>query len=141
AALAGMLRMKYDVREPESPVAGSPAEFAALAEGALAIFATAFDDMDAAFVAALPNSVALIASIGVGVDHIDLEAARARGILISNTPEVTTACLADTTIGLIIAACRRFREGLTIAEATAIRSSSRSIARSTKCARTSNGWR
>ncbi len=114
-ALAGALKAKYDVREPESDIADGAA-FLAIADGAAAIFATAFDEMDAAFINALPDSVKFIASIGVGVDHIDLDAARARGLAISNTPEVTTACLADTTIGLIIAACRRFREGLDIAE-------------------------
>lgn len=113
-ALAGMLRMKYEVREPADGVA-APGEFPALAEGAEAIFATAFDDLDAAFIRALPASVKFIASIGVGVDHIDLDAARERGLLVSNTPEVTTACLADAAMGLIIAACRRFREGLDIA--------------------------
>lgn len=114
-ALSGMLRMKYEVREPEGPTA-SLQEFAGLAQGARAVFATAFDEMDADMLQALPQSVELIASIGVGVDHIDLEAAQARGIQVSNTPEVTTACLADTTMGLIIAACRRFREGLDIAK-------------------------
>ena len=113
-ALAGMLRAKYEVREPAEGIA-SQADFAALVDGAEAVFATAFDDMDAAFVRDLPDSVKLIASIGVGVDHIDLDTAKARGIAVSNTPEVTTACLADTTMGLIIAACRRFREGLDIA--------------------------
>ncbi|MFC2953212.1 2-hydroxyacid dehydrogenase [Marinicaulis aureus] len=114
-ALAGMLRAKYEVREPEGAVA-APGEFATYSQGAEAVFATAFDEMDAGFVEALPNTVKLIASIGVGVDHIDLDAAKARGIAVSNTPEVTTACLADTTMGLIIAACRRFREGLDIAK-------------------------
>lgn len=114
-ALSGALRAKYDVREPAGDLAG-PAEFSAAADGAAAIFATAFDDMDAAFIKDLPDSVRFIASIGVGVDHIDLDAAKARGLAVSNTPEVTTPCLADTTMGLIIAACRRFREGLAIAE-------------------------
>ncbi|WP_375203000.1 2-hydroxyacid dehydrogenase [Hyphococcus sp.] len=113
-ALAGMLRAKYEVREPAESVA-APDEFVSLAQGAEAVFVTAFDDMDDALIRALPDSVKLIASIGVGVDHIDLKAAERRGIAISNTPEVTTACLADTTMGLIIAACRRFREGLDIA--------------------------
>ncbi|MAW78908.1 MAG: D-glycerate dehydrogenase [Parvularcula sp.] len=113
-ALAGILRAKYEVREPADSVA-APGEFAGYAQGAEAVFATAFDDMDDAFIADLPESVKFIASIGVGVDHIDLEAAKARSLMVSNTPEVTTACLADTTMGLIIAACRRFREGLDIA--------------------------
>ena len=115
AALAGALMEKYDVQEPEDDIA-ELSEFVRLADGAEAIFATAFDEMDAAFINALPESVKFIASIGVGVDHIDLEAAKARGLIVSNTPEVTTPCLADTTIGLIIAACRRFREGLDIAK-------------------------
>ncbi len=113
-ALAGMLRMKYDVREPAGEIA-APGEFILLANGAEAVFATAFDDMDAGVIRDLPQTIKLIASIGVGVDHIDLEAAAARGVAVSNTPEVTTACLADATMGLIIAACRRFREGLDIA--------------------------
>lgn len=114
-ALGAMLNAKYEVREPSGEFPLCAAEFAAIAEGAEAVFATAFDEIDVRFIDALPQSVKLIASIGVGVDHIDLAAAKARGIMVSNTPEVTTACLADTTIGLIIAACRRFREGLDIA--------------------------
>lgn len=109
-----MLKEKYDLREPQGAVADI-AEFMTLADGASAMFATAFDHIDAAFVAALPDSVKLIASIGVGVDHIDLAAAKARGLAVTNTPEVTTPCLADAAMGLIIAACRRFREGLAIA--------------------------
>ncbi|MHA7872114.1 MAG: NAD(P)-dependent oxidoreductase, partial [Hyphococcus sp.] len=115
AALAGALAAKYEIKEPAAETADLQ-EFSALAEGAKAIFATAFDEMDAAFIDALPSSVQFIASIGVGVDHIDLAAAKAKGLLVSNTPEVTTPCLADATIGLVIAACRRFREGLDIAK-------------------------
>lgn len=114
-ALAGVLSTKYDVRQPENDVADR-STFIALADGATAIFATAFDELDAALISALPDSVRLIASIGVGVDHIDLDAAKARAIAVSNTPEVTTPCLADATIGLILAACRRFREGLEITQ-------------------------
>jgi len=114
-ALLGALKEKYEVREPEAATVEGEA-FVTLADGAQAIFATAFDDMDAAFIEALPRSVRFIASIGVGVDHIDLEAAKARGLAVSNTPEVTTECLADATMGLIISACRRFREGLDIAK-------------------------
>lgn len=115
AAMAALLRASYDVREPASTEPEPPATFARRAEGAVAVFLTAFDEADAAFIAALPQSVRLIASIGVGVDHIDLDAARARGILVANTPDVTTPCLADATMGLVIAAMRRFREGLDLA--------------------------
>ena len=61
-ALAGILRAKYEVREPESAVAAL-GEFATYSQGAEAVFATAFDEMDASFVDALPNTVKLIASI------------------------------------------------------------------------------
>lgn len=113
-ALAGMLRANYDVREPVDAVA-SAKEFRALATGADAVFVTAFDEMSGEVINGLPAGVKLIASIGVGLDHIDLDAARRRNLVVSNTPQVTTPCLADATIGLIIAACRRFREGLAIA--------------------------
>ena len=114
-ALAGLLKSRFELREPESDTV-SGAAFAELAEGASVVIATAFDEMDKTFFEILPKSVTFIASIGVGVDHIDVEAAKNRGVAVSNTPEVTTACLADTTIGLMIASCRRFREGLDIAK-------------------------
>lgn len=61
---------------------------------------------DAQTIAGLPDSVGLIASIGVGTDHIDLEAAAARSIRVSNTP-VVTEDTADLTFALLLAACRR----------------------------------
>lgn len=111
-ALQAMLASKYDLR---APAEGADTSIVDLAQGASAIIGTAFDPFPADVLNALPDSVKCIASIGVGVDHIDLEAAKLRGITITNTPDVTTPCLADTTMGLIIAACRGFREGLDIA--------------------------
>jgi glyoxylate reductase len=108
-ALAGLFRMRFDLRDGD-------ASFDERATGADAVLATAFDAMDADFFSRLPSSVRFIASVGVGVDHIDLGAARARGVMVSNTPDVTTPCLADATIGLMIASRRRFREGLDIAQ-------------------------
>jgi len=115
-ALAGALRERYELREPAGADDAGREGLLARAEGAEAIFATAFDDLDAAFFETLPGSVKFIASYGVGVDHIDLAAAKAKGVSVSNTPEVSTPCLADATFGLILAACRRFREGLAVAE-------------------------
>lgn len=115
-AMTKRLAAQYDLRQPAGAAIASLDEMAALSAGAEALIATAFDQMDAAFLEALAPSVKLIASIGVGTDHIDLTAAHSRGITIANTPEVTTPCLADTTLGLIIATCRRFRDGLEIAK-------------------------
>jgi hydroxypyruvate reductase len=56
-------------------------------------------------------SLKAICSQGVGYDSIDVEAARARGILVSNTPDVLNDCVADLTLGLMIAVARRMAEG------------------------------
>jgi lactate dehydrogenase-like 2-hydroxyacid dehydrogenase len=64
----------------------------------------------AALMDRLPNLRA-ICSQGVGHDSIDVEAARARGILVSNTPDVLNDCVADLTLGLMIAVARQFGEG------------------------------
>ena len=49
----------------------------------------------------------VISRYGVGLDNIDLEAARERAILVVNTPEVNTQAVADLTFGLILAVCRK----------------------------------
>ena len=72
---------------------------------------TVADALDAALIAAAPARLRLIASFGAGVDHIDLKAARARGILVTNTPGVLTDDTADMTIALIVSVVRRLAEG------------------------------
>ncbi|MFQ5534743.1 MAG: 2-hydroxyacid dehydrogenase [Sphingomonadales bacterium] len=80
-------------------------------EGADILCPTFSDRLPASLINRLPGSIGLIASFGVGTNHIDVAAATARGIMVSNTPEVVTTDTADLTIGLIIAASRRFSEG------------------------------
>lgn len=53
----------------------------------------------------------LIANFGVGVNHIDLDAARAAGVVVTNTPDVLTDDTADTAIGLMLMVMRRMGEG------------------------------
>src|SRR5207249_3253585 len=62
--------------------------------------------MSAAEIEAFP-ALKLIACFGVGVDAIDLEAARARSIAVTNTPDVLTECVADTAWMLILATVRK----------------------------------
>ncbi|WP_140886601.1 NAD(P)-dependent oxidoreductase [Muricoccus nepalensis] len=64
---------------------------------------------DAAAMAALP-SLRLIASMGVGLDRIDLAAARQQGVAVSHTPDEMTEDVADFAIGLVYAAARRIAE-------------------------------
>src|SRR5690606_39959412 len=58
---------------------------------------------------ALPIWLKLIANFGVGVDHIDVDAAHARGIAVSNTPGVLTDDTADIALALKLDAARRVR--------------------------------
>jgi lactate dehydrogenase-like 2-hydroxyacid dehydrogenase len=63
--------------------------------------------LDAAAIAALPATVRVGATSSVGFDHIDVAAARARGIMVTNTPDVLTECTADHAMLLMLAAARR----------------------------------
>jgi lactate dehydrogenase-like 2-hydroxyacid dehydrogenase len=63
--------------------------------------------VDADTIAALPN-LEVIVNNGAGVDSIDLEAAKRRGIGVSNTPDVLSDTVADTALGLILMTLRRF---------------------------------
>ena len=72
---------------------------------------TVTDRIDAALIAAAGDRLKLIANFGAGVEHIDLAAARARGIMVTNTPGVFTDDTADMTMALILSVPRRFAEG------------------------------
>ncbi len=70
------------------------------------------DTLDEAALDRAGPRLKLIANYGAGVDHIDVAAARQRGILVSNTPGVVTDDTADMTMALILAVTRRFNEGV-----------------------------
>jgi len=72
---------------------------------------TVTDHLDAELIAAAPDRLQMIANFGNGVDHIDLAAARAKGIIVTNTPGVLTDDTADMVMALIIAVPRRLAEG------------------------------
>ncbi|MEM8695347.1 MAG: D-glycerate dehydrogenase [Pseudomonadota bacterium] len=72
---------------------------------------TVTDDITADILANAGPQLKLIANFGVGVDHIDLAAARKRDIIITNTPGVLTEDTADMVMALIISVPRRLAEG------------------------------
>jgi glyoxylate reductase len=72
---------------------------------------TVTDDIDADLIAAAGPSLKLIANFGNGVDNIDVPAAFARGIIVTNTPGVLTDDTADMTMALVLAVARRIVEG------------------------------
>lgn len=84
--------------------------FAACADRVQAILALVTDRIDAALLARTP-SLRVVANVAVGVDNVDLSACAARGVLVTNTPDVLTEATADVAFGLLIAAARRLCEG------------------------------
>ncbi|WP_375395043.1 2-hydroxyacid dehydrogenase [uncultured Sphingomonas sp.] len=69
------------------------------------------DEIDAGLIADAGDRLRLIANFGAGVNHIDLKAARARGVIVTNTPGVLTEDTADMTMALIVSVPRRLAEG------------------------------
>ena len=76
-----------------------------------ALMPTITDRIDAALLATPGRRVRIIANYGAGVDHIDLAAARAAGIVVTNTPDVLTEATAEIAILLMLMASRRAGEG------------------------------
>ncbi len=72
---------------------------------------TVTDRIDREVLAQAGPKLKLLANFGAGVDHIDLKTARARGLLVTNTPGVLTSDTADLTMALILAVPRRMSEG------------------------------
>jgi glyoxylate reductase len=69
------------------------------------------DKVDGELMDAIGSQLKVISSMSVGVDHIDVAAATARGIPVGNTPGVLTDATADQTFALLLAATRRLAEG------------------------------
>jgi lactate dehydrogenase-like 2-hydroxyacid dehydrogenase len=76
-----------------------------------ALLCTVTDRLDAEVLAVEPRRARLLANFGVGFNHIDLEAAKARGLAVSNTPDVLTDATADLAMTLLLTVTRRAGEG------------------------------
>ena len=72
---------------------------------------TVTDRIDASLMDKAGPNLKMIANFGNGIDHVDLAAAKKRGIVVSNTPDVLTEDTADMTMALILAVPRRLSEG------------------------------
>jgi len=95
----------------------TPAELAEAVAGAEVLAPTVTDEIDAAVIEAAGPNLKLIANFGAGVDHIDVAAAAARGVTVTNTPGVLTEDTADMTMALILATARRIVEGANVVQA------------------------
>ncbi len=95
------------------PPADSPPSRSAILAGireARAVICTLNERFDRDLLAAAP-SLRVIANYAVGYNNIDMEAAKARGVIVTNTPDVLTNATADITWALILAVARRIVEG------------------------------
>lgn len=110
-AVEKRLRRDYAPRLNASDAPLPAAALAAWAEGCDALLVTPTDRIDASVIAALPDSVRAIATFSVGYEHIDVEAAKARGIIVTNTPGVLTEATAEIALLLMLGAARRAPEG------------------------------
>ncbi|MCP4231768.1 MAG: D-glycerate dehydrogenase, partial [bacterium] len=110
-AVEERLRRDYDpILNPQDALYSSD-EIIERAKGADAILPCHTEQFTAEVIARLPESVRVIANYSVGYDHVDTEAARARGLIVTNTPEVLSDATAELTMMLILGAARRASEG------------------------------
>ena len=106
-SLADTLRLSYSALELPSPPDERAAFLAEHAGSITAAVTSGRTGVDAALISALPHLGAIV-HFGVGYDTTDIDAAAARGIAVSNTPDVLTDCVADTAVGLMIDTLRQF---------------------------------
>ena len=110
-AVEERLRRDYDpILNPQDTLYSSD-EIIDRAKGADAILPCHTEQFTAEAIARLPESVRVIANYSVGYDHVDTEAAKARGLIVTNTPEVLSDATAELTMMLMLGAARRASEG------------------------------
>jgi glyoxylate reductase len=108
------MRELFDVKLRDDDTPMTPADLVAAMQTCDVLVPTVTDDINAKVIGQAGDRLKLIASYGAGVDHIDVQTARQRGILVSNTPGVVTDDTADMTMALILAVTRRIPEGLAL---------------------------
>ncbi len=82
-----------------------------LCEGAFGVIPCHTEKFDAELIARLPASVKAICNFSVGVDHVDLGAAKSKGIIVTNTPDVLSDATAEIAMLCLLGAARRAGEG------------------------------
>ncbi|MEO1693996.1 MAG: D-glycerate dehydrogenase [Pseudomonadota bacterium] len=105
------MRELFDARLNADDMPMSQADLIAAVREADILVPTVTDRIDRAVLSQAGERLKLIANFGTGVDNIDIETARTRGILVTNTPGVLTEDTADMTMALILAVPRRLIEG------------------------------
>jgi glyoxylate reductase len=105
------MRELFDTRLNENDKPMDRTELIEAVKTAEVLVPTVTDQIDAAVLTQAGEQLRLVANFGNGVDNIDVTAALARGITVTNTPGVLTEDTADMTMALILAVPRRLAEG------------------------------
>ena len=106
-AVEDRLKHDYEARLNPNDRLYSRDEIVERARGAQAILPCHTEHFSADVVQRLPDEVKIIANFSVGYDHVDLAAARSKGIVVTNTPDVLSDATAELTMMLMIGAARR----------------------------------
>lgn len=110
-AVQDRLQRNYNpILNPEDRVF-TPAELIEKCQNVDAVLPCHSEHFSAEVIAALPDRLKVIANHSVGVDHVDLEAAASRGIVVTNTPDVLSSATAEIAILCMLGAARRASEG------------------------------
>ena len=110
-AVESALRQDFDVVLNEADRPFSTSELKSALETADAVLPTVTDRISRDVIEGCEPRAAILANYGVGHSHIDIDAARARGIAVTNTPDVLSECTADLAITLMLMLARRTSEG------------------------------
>jgi len=112
------LKTLYDVKLNSNDELYSQKKLIELSEGCDGILSALTEKLDADTINKLPKSVKILSNFAVGFGNIDIEAAKKRNIVVTNTPEVLTDATAEIGVLLILGACRRASEGIEGAKAS-----------------------
>ena len=105
------LKELYDVQLNEDDQPMSAEELKQALRSADAVLPTVTDPITADVLSAEPLRCKILGNFGVGFNHIDIDAAKARGLVVTNTPDVLTDCTADIAMLLMLSVARRGMEG------------------------------
>jgi lactate dehydrogenase-like 2-hydroxyacid dehydrogenase len=105
------LKTLYDVQLNESDKAMSASELKTALQTADALLPTVTDQLTAEILGVADKRAKIIGNFGVGFNNIDVNAAKANSLIVTNTPHVLTDCTADIAMMLLLMSARRASEG------------------------------
>jgi len=112
------LKELYDAKLNSNDELYSQEKLIEMSKGCDGILSALTDNLNEQTINKLPDSIKILSNFAVGFGNIDINAAKKRNIIVTNTPEVLTDATAEIGILLILGACRRASEGIISAKAS-----------------------